>query len=410
MKIIHTSDWHIGHKLYGNDRTDEHRLFLNWLVHTIKNENVDVLLVCGDIFDVAYPANQALRTYYEFLKEMVATPCRHIIITGGNHDSIGTLEAPREILKVLNVTVIGGAPENSEEQIIELSNRDGQTEAVVCAVPFLRDKDIRTPVAGETSTQRIRATKQGIVDYYHNLATKVAPFNETGVPLIATGHLYMQGSQLSDSERDVQLGNQAGVEAAKFPKTFDYYALGHIHRAQTISQNPDVVYSGSPIALSFSEQHNKKSVRLIQIAGNRLSHELIAIPPFRQLKSIKGGFSKAKEQFENLQPASLLPDWVELLIEEEEYDALLPGEADRFVEESGQSNKKLQILRHTIKFANRNIEKYLFEDTGASLSEMKAGEVFQKLLDQNDASGKSELMNTFNELLEIVHHQENVQP
>jgi exonuclease SbcD len=408
MKIIHTSDWHIGQKLYGNDRSDEHRLFLNWLVQTIKKENIDALLVCGDIFDVAYPANQALRTYYEFLKDLVATPCRQIIITGGNHDSIGTLEAPREILKVLNVTVIGGAPENDLEQIIELKNRDGQTKAVVCAVPFLRDKDIRTPVAGETSKDRVRATKQGIVDYYHNLAIKVAPLKKTGIPVIAMGHLYIQESQLSDSEREVQLGNQAGVEADKFPKAFDYYALGHIHRAQTISRKPDVIYSGSPIALSFSEQHNKKSVRLLRVDDNSLSHDVIAIPPFRKLKSIKGKFGEVKEQFKNLQPDSPLPDWVELLITEEEYDALLPGAADRFVEDAEQ-NSKVQILRHTITFANRNIEKYLFEDTGASLSEMKAGEMFRKLLDQTDASGKSELMNTFNELLEIVHHRENLQ-
>ncbi len=407
MKIIHTSDWHIGHKLYGNDRNNEHRLFLDWLVETIKSENVDALLVCGDIFDVAYPANAALRTYYEFLKEMVATPCRQIIITGGNHDSIGTLEAPREILKVLNVSVIGGAPENQEDQILTLKNKDGKTEAVVCAVPFLRDKDIRTPVAGESSNERISATRQGILDYYHHLAGMVQHYKANDIPLIATGHLYMQGSQLSDSERDVQLGNQAGVEAAKFPRTFDYYALGHIHRAQVIAQNPDVVYCGSPIALSFSEQHNKKSVRLIEITDRKIQHKTLEVPQFRKLKSLKGDFGEVSSQFLDYAPDSILPDWVELLFAAEDYDAMLPAEVARFVEESEKNNTQKQILRHTITFANRNIGQYLPDVSESGLSDMNAVDVFRKLQEQRNISNPGEMMKTFNELLEIVHHSEN---
>jgi DNA repair protein SbcD/Mre11 len=368
---------------------------------------VDALMVCGDIFDVAYPTNIALRTYYEFLKEMVATPCRNIIITGGNHDSIGTLEAPREILKALNIAVVGGAPENRQEHIIELKNRDGQTEAVVCAVPFLRDKDIRTPTAGESADLRIRATQQGIVDYYQHLAALVEPFKKSGIPLIATGHLYMQGSQLSESERDVQLGNQAGVEAAKFPDTFHYYALGHIHRAQTIAQNPCVVYSGSPIALSFSEQHNKKSIRMIEVSDGKLNHTTLEIPKFRQLKSLKGNYRDVADQLNNYQPDSMLPDWLELLITEAEFDALLPATADGLVEDANQSGKKMQILRHTITFANRNIQQYFFEDTAVGLSDMKATDVFEKLIEQRGVSNADEMKKTFNQLLEIVYHSEN---
>ncbi len=408
MKILHTSDWHIGHKLYGNDRTDEHQYFFNWLTETIQTQNIEVLLVCGDIFDVGYPSNLALKTYYQILKDLIKTNLRKIIITGGNHDFVSTLEAPREILEVLNVSIVGGASGNLSDEIIEIPDDRGKTEAVIAAVPFLREKDIRTPVAGESPNDRIKATKEGIVNHYRELAMLVEQYKEGNIPVIATGHLYMQGSQLSESERDIHLGNQAGVTASEFPAIFDYYALGHIHRAQSISEKPPVIYSGSPIALSYSEQNNKKSVRIIELSNGKISHKKLEIPQERKLKSFKGKYEDVIKKVETYTSDSLLPDWLELNIEETEYDPLLARAANNFVEDINHQDHNFEIIRHTLTFANRNYSDYFRQDAGKTLSDMNETEVFEQLLEHQGVVEKKDLIHTFKALVEIVYSTEKI--
>jgi len=408
MKILHTSDWHIGHKLYGNDRTEEHQYFFSWLTQTINTENIEVLLVCGDIFDVGYPSNLALKTYYQLLKDLIKTNLRKVIIIGGNHDFVSTLEAPRDILEVLNVSVVGGASGKPEDEIIEILNDQGKTELIIAAVPFLREKDIRTPVAGESPNDRIKATKEGIVNHYREVAGFAEKYKVNNIPVIATGHLYMQGSQLSESERDIHLGNQAGVAASEFPSTFDYYALGHIHRAQTISETPPVLYSGSPIALSYSEQNNKKSVRIIELNNGKISHEKLEIPQTRQLKSFKGKYEEVIQKVQAYISVSSLPDWLELNIEEKEYDPLLARAATNFVEDFNNQDTNFQIIRHTLTFSNSKLSDYLRQDAGKSLSDMNETEVFERLLEHQGVAEKEELTQTFKALVEIVHSTEKI--
>jgi len=408
MKILHTSDWHIGHKLYGNDRTEEHQYFFNWLTKTIEAENIEVLLVCGDIFDVGYPSNLALKTYYNLLKDLIKTKLRKVIIIGGNHDFVSTLEAPRDILEVLNVSIVGGASGKPEDEIIEIHNDQGKTVLVIAAVPFLREKDIRTPVAGESSNDRIKATKEGIVNHYREVAGLVDKYKKTNIPVIAIGHLYMQGSQLSESERDIHLGNQAGVAASEFPSTFDYYALGHIHRAQTIIEKPPVIYSGSPIALSYSEQNNKKSVRIIEIRDGEISHEKLEIPQVRILKSFKGPYEDVINKVQAYTSVSSLPDWLELNIEEKEYDPLLARAVTNFVEDFNNQDSNYEIIRHTLTFANSKLSDYLRQDAGKSLSDLNETEVFERLLNHHGLTEKEELTQTFKALIEIVHSTEKI--
>ena len=150
MKILHTSDWHLGHKLYGRQRYQEPSDFLNWLLEQIEEQEVDALIVAGDIFDSQTPANQSLEMYYRFLSRTANSCCRHIIIVGGNHDSPTLLNAPRELLHFLNIHVVGRAPENIEEELLVLNDTGGSPELMVLAVPYLRDKDIRLSEAGES--------------------------------------------------------------------------------------------------------------------------------------------------------------------------------------------------------------------------------------------------------------------
>ena len=143
MKLLHTSDWHLGRMLYSKkERTEEHVLFLEWLLNTIRENAVDILLIVGDVFDSTSPGNTSLKMYYDFLLKVRNCGCKHVVVVGGNHDSPSLLDAPKDILSVINVKVVGKACENLEDEVFVLTEENDQPLAVICAVPFLRERDI----------------------------------------------------------------------------------------------------------------------------------------------------------------------------------------------------------------------------------------------------------------------------
>ncbi|MEA3228845.1 MAG: exonuclease subunit SbcD, partial [Campylobacterota bacterium] len=148
MKILHTSDWHLGQSFMGKSREEEHKAFLEWLFVTIEREKIGVLIVAGDIFDTGTPPNYALELYYNILTKLSHSLCRYIIITAGNHDSVATLKAPKQLLKALNIYVIASGDEY-EEELIEIYKEE-RLQAIVCAVPFLRDGVVRKGKSAES--------------------------------------------------------------------------------------------------------------------------------------------------------------------------------------------------------------------------------------------------------------------
>ncbi|MBQ9629142.1 MAG: exonuclease subunit SbcD, partial [Synergistaceae bacterium] len=150
MRILHTSDIHTGRKLKDRDRTDEFRKFFCWLEEQITNEEIDTLLISGDIFDNMTPSVTSQNIYYSFLGRIAESKCRHTVIISGNHDSASFIDAPSDILKFCKVHVIGQACMNPEDEVTELKDSDGRTELIVCAVPYLRDKDVRTVSADDS--------------------------------------------------------------------------------------------------------------------------------------------------------------------------------------------------------------------------------------------------------------------
>ena len=170
MKILHTSDWHIGRSLYGRKRYEEFLRFFDWLIDCIEAEGIEALLVAGDIFDNGTPSNLAQELYYRFLGRVAGTGCRHVVVTAGNHDSPSLLNAPREILRLLNVHVVGCLTEVVAEELVLLRDIDNKPQLIVCAVPYLRDRDIRRAEAGETFEDKGRKLVLGIHDHYHLVA------------------------------------------------------------------------------------------------------------------------------------------------------------------------------------------------------------------------------------------------
>lgn len=306
MKILHTSDWHIGRTLHDKKRTDEYRAFFSWLLQVIEEQQVDLLLVCGDVFDSIAPGNRNLELYYDFLKSVVDVGCKHIVITGGNHDSPSLLDAPKELLGALGVQVIGGALE-PEDEVLLLYNAAGDPEAIVCAVPYLRDRDVRTSGEQESSADAAQALITGIAHHYEAVSRRALQIQSTlekPVPLIITGHLFTSGGITisDDGVRDLYVGTAAQVPHTIFPATADYVALGHLHVAQTVASSETIRYCGSPIPMGFGERGREKVVVLVEFSSDTLFPRIqeIPVPLFQNLVKLEGSLEVIEEGLKKL--------------------------------------------------------------------------------------------------------------
>lgn len=406
MKILHTSDWHLGQKLAGRDRDEEHRRVLDWLAAFIEQNRVDVLIVAGDVFDIHNPPNSARELYFRFLNKLVQSKVRHVVIIGGNHDSPYMLEAPKDLLQLLGIRVIGAVGSSVDDEIIELKDPQGRLELVVAAVPFLRDQDLRQAFEGETIAERYQRVRQAIVEHYHKVAQRIEERLMGDVPVVATGHLYATGATSSARQDNIYLGNLENINAADFPDIFDYVALGHIHRAQTVGGHQHIRYSGSLIPLSFSETKDDKLVLLIEMENGALKAvSEVQLPVFRRLKTIEGDLRYIKERLQQLheQHREELPPWVELLLETAHPD---PGIAD----ELRQFADGLQPEILAIKLKHHQFMS-LDEMVGVELDALSAEEVFLRRCEAMGISGekKESLLATYRELLEWMQQETDAQ-
>jgi DNA repair protein SbcD/Mre11 len=407
MRILHTSDWHLGQRFVNLERTEEHQHFLDWLLQTIEQEQVDVLLMAGDVFDTGAPSNTALKQYYNFLTRVCATCCRHIIITGGNHDSVSTLNAPKELLDCFNIKVIGGATADPLDELIELRDKEENLELVVCAVPFLRDRDVRLSVAGESYEEREQRIKQGIAAHYAAFVPHVQPYKTQGIPVVAMGHLFAAGGSASESEKEIHVGNLGQIGADQFPKEFDYVALGHLHRPQQVNKTHHIRYSGSPIPLSFSEVTDKKVVYVLDFADGELTGlKEIAIPVCRKLVRFKGALDEVKHKiavYDNT--GYTLPAWAELQLE---LDAAIPDLHQQLDEVLRLKSDALQLLIHRppiIKTTRTSLDQQVSQQ--ADLHTLTEKDVFLKRCQSKyPDTDHTELVTTFSELLELMRQEE----
>ena len=344
MKILHTSDWHLGRTLYGRKRYEEFEAFLAWLGATMQQHGVDALLVAGDVFDTSTPSNRSQELYYRFLCRVAASSCRHVVVVAGNHDSPSFLNAPRELLKALNVHVVGSVSESREEEVLVLSNANGAPELIICAVPFLRDRDIRVAEAGESIEDKERKLIDGIRRHYADVAALAEQKRlalGADIPIIAMGHLFTAGGQTvaDDGVRELYVGALAHVTAGIFPANLDYVALGHLHVPQKVNGSEVMRYSGSPLAMGFGEAKQQKSVCLVEFAGTTAAVRLIEVPVFQQLARVKGSWEELAGRILALSAAGSRA-WLEVIYEDEEVMGDLRERLDAAVAGSG-----MEILR-----------------------------------------------------------------
>lgn len=400
MKILHTADWHLGHRLHEQSQLEEQILFLSWIENYIIDQKIDVLLISGDIFDNGAPSNQSQEMYYNFLVNLKNTTCQSVIITGGNHDSPGMLNAPKGLLNALSIKVVGKAAENIEDEVFEIDVND--EKVIIGAVPFLRDGDIRRAVAGESFDELTDKYKTALINHYKASAEQCELINTSKAPVIAMGHLFAIGGSVSDSEQNIYVGTLGNIGVADFPTSFDYIALGHLHRSQIVGGNDKVRYSGSPNILSFSEVGYEKKIIVLTITDNKISDvKDDIVPHFREFYRLEGTIEKCITQFPKIisNPYELTP-WVEIVLDEEHNintDAIKTAAEDY----------SFEILKTALKTQRKTkgIEELLAETT--SIKELLPTDVFKKKCDEigYDLEEKPEVWDAFNEILQSVKKQ-----
>jgi exonuclease SbcD len=407
MRFLHTSDWHLGQNLLFHERSREHQLALDWLRQVIIDRQVEALIVSGDVFDIGNPPNYARRMYYGFLTGLLNTPCRHVVITGGNHDSPSMLDAPRELLQALNMHVVGAAPEAQQDCLLELRSQAEQLEAVVAAVPFLRDRDLRYGVAGETGSERIERIREGLHRYYREMGELASPYAQADIPVIATGHLYASGAQTAGKQDNIYIGDVENIEAGAFPEIFDYVALGHIHRGQPVGQREEVRYSGSLIPLSFSETKDDKGVVIVDFKGRKLDAiEFVEAPTFRRLKSITGDLEKVKQSLRRFHEKGerQLKPWVEVIVQSPEMIPQLDVQLRDFA-----GDMFLEIVKIRIEYNHyQGLKEQAAEEV--DLQDMDTLDVFRKKCESYGSPPEElkELETAFLELQEWMHEKKEV--
>jgi exonuclease SbcD len=398
MKVLHTSDWHIGRALYGQNRYEEHEAFLNWLADAIQEHHIEVLLVSGDVFDSSTPSNRAQALYYRFLGRIAsgAGSCRHIVLIAGNHDSPTLLDAPKGLLEQLNVHVVGGPCDPIADEAIVLHDRDDAPELIVCAVPFLRDRDLRAAEAGESIDDKNRKLVAGLRNHYATVTE--AALNkknelDADLPIVAMGHLFTAGGQTNDGVRELYVGSLAQVDASIFPGGLNYVALGHLHTPQKVGGSDWIRYCGSPLALSFGEAGQQKTVCTVDLKAGSTTIHLLDVPTFQQLEQIRGDWASIARHLQEL-VRSQSHSWLEILYEGEEVIGDLRERIDQIV--VGSTIKLLRIQNQRV--VDRILAQASDEETLADLSEM---DVFRRCLDAQSVpeAQHEELIETYQEVL-----------
>ena len=383
MKLLHTSAWHLGRALYGRKRYEEFEAFLDWLAETLDRERVDALLVAGDVFDTSTPSNRAQELYYRFLCRAAASCCRHVVVIAGNHDSPSFLNAPGELLRALDVHVFGLPAENPEDEVLLLENHDGSPELIVCAVPYLRERFIRTVEAGESVKDKEDRLIEGIRAHFTGVCAAAAEKRnalEANIPVIVLGHLFTAGGRTVDGDgvRELYVGSLAHVTSEIFPESFDYLALGHLHVPQKIDGSEFKRYSGSPLPIGFGEADREKSLCLVEFrkgdAGAAVT--LLEVPVFQPLERLRGSWEEIRARLRELAGDGSRA-WLEIVYDGEEVIGNLRERLDEVV-----AGTPMEILRvKNDRIVDRVLS--LIEDE-ASLDDMSANEVFERCLAAHD--------------------------
>lgn len=387
MRILHTSDWHLGQHFMGKSRQAEHQALIDWLLLQVDGQAVDVVLIAGDIFDTGAPPSYARELYSQLVARLHVAGVT-LLLLGGNHDSVSVLEENRALLGYLNSTVIAAVGDAAEHVLtLPLRGESGQRRepgCIVCALPFIRARDVVQSQAGQTAQEKqqalqtaIQTTYQAVHDLALALQAKLLQSLGRKLPIIATGHLTTVGASSNESVREIYVGSLEAFPSAAFPPA-DYIALGHIHRPQKVAGLAHIRYSGSPIALGFDEARQTKEMLLVELGAEGLQTvSALPVPVFQPLAAVSANLAALPGLLQSIAAdgTAQRPVWLEVTVQEDDYLPDLAGRVDAVAQ-----GLPVEILR--IKRERGRNALQMSSEGSESLAELSPEQVFARRLAQ----------------------------
>ena len=405
MRILHTSDWHLGQHFMGKSRQAEHQALIGWLLEQVETQAVDAVLIAGDIFDTGSPPSYARELYNQLVVHLNKAGVA-LLLLGGNHDSVATLGESRELLAHLGTTVIGATNHDPSTQVIVLPQRNGEPGCIVCAIPFIRPRDVLQSQAGQSAEDKQLSLQTAIHEHYaavfstavecqSALAAELGPNFGRSLPIVATGHLTTVGASTSESVREIYVGALEAFPTSAFPAA-DYIALGHIHRPQKVGGLDHIRYSGSPIPLGFDEAKQTKEMLLVDLDSDGFkAATVLPVPRFQALVAVSGNLETLAGAIgaAAAQGTRECPAWLEVTVAEDDYLADLPARIEALTE-----GWPVEVLR--IRRQRGNAVASLAAEARETLDELSPHDVFARRLQQEELG--EEMQQALNERYRAV--------
>ncbi len=393
MRILHTSDWHLGQHFMGKSRQAEHQALIDWLLVQVELHSVDAVLIAGDIFDTGSPPSYARELYSQLVVRLHRAGVA-LLLLGGNHDSVATLSESRGLLACLSSTVVATV-DDPTSQIVVLPLRGGKGEpgCIVCAIPFIRPRDVLQSQAGQSADEKQQSMRAAIHAYYQSVyeagrARQAELKSELGrvVPLIATGHLTTVGASSNESVREIYVGSLDAYPTSAFPPV-DYIALGHIHKPQTVGGLDHIRYCGSPIPLGFDEARQQKEMLLVDLGADGLmAITPLVVPRFQPLISVSGNLIEltAAITAAALEGSAAQPVWLEVTVAEDDYLSDLPARIEAMTQ-----GLPIEVLR--VRRQRGNAAVGMAGEISETLDELSPDDVFARRLAQEELTPELQL-------------------
>ncbi|MBJ9977731.1 exonuclease SbcCD subunit D C-terminal domain-containing protein [Pseudomonas sp. S75] len=409
MRLFHTSDWHLGQSLHGQERDFEHACFLDWLLGQLRLRQPDALLIAGDIFDTVNPPVKAQERLYDFIVQAhEQLPKLDIVMIAGNHDSGSRIELPAPLMRRLRTHALGRVHWldegrlDAERLLVPLTNARGKVCAWCLALPFLRPAEVTGPRLGDDYLQ-------GIAQVHQQLTAAALDKRRKDQALVAISHAHMAGGSISeDSERSLIIGNAEALPARLFDPAIAYVALGHLHKPQKVNRETRIRYSGAPIPLSFAEINYPHQVLEIELDGA----ELVSVEPRLVPRAVAlqrmgpAPLAELLDQLAELPQVDLLEDpnrqpWLEVRVR---LDEPQPDLRQRI--EAALEGKAVRLVRIAAEYAGRQRRDEEPQEF-VELAQLTPQDLFSRAWEQAYGGPVDEqTLNDFALLLQDVHLQE----
>lgn len=397
MRVLHSSDWHLGHCLAGTQREEEHALFLDFLLNLIRDMKIDVLTVGGDIFDTIQPTASSLKNFFSFVSSIASLGCKGIFICG-NHDSVAYFSAFSVILRNLHIYMVGQIPQDDRiDDIILEFEKDGE-KVIFAPIPFIRPYDLPAGGSLESYEETISRYIRGISDCCKKILDRARKRRTEEMGFIVLGHMFIAGGDTCpESERPIQIeaGKVIGIPPSIFGDDITAVLLGHLHRCQTIHNSVPIFYSGAPIPLSFDEASYPHKLLFLELkhGGNISEFREIDVPMFRKIAVVKGETQQILERLHEIgDEKNDLPTFIRIIQEDKNADRSLFYEA---IKDKNARILEIRVMRPEQQGLSENIHPMM----------IKPEEMLCKYAQQIGQDIDDEIRQAFHEILNLVEDE-----